>query len=560
MIYHLGGNYMKGYEEYTPENLSVYEYLKRETASYTDQPAIKFYGKVFTYSQMLDEIEKIAKALKAQGIKKDDIVASSLPGCPEGVFLIYAINKIGAVYCAFDCRSKKREIEEMLKTFEPKICFVPSFQIKEFENVNNHTVVYINITHSLNSLINFGMFTANLFKGRTHLFFKHKNFISYDSFTKTPQNTAEAVAEKNSENLFGYFYTSGTTYGRKSIILTNENVNAAAYQHRIENTRAKEGDSLLNIMPLFTCYSITLAVHNPLSAGVYVNIIPLVKPKAFKKIILREKPNFVTTVPAHWEEFAKDDFTNCDLSFLKAAAVGGDVMDSTIKKRVNEIFAKSGCPYPLVIGYGLSETTSTATSGMLATSQESVGKPLINTMVKTYDSESDSFLPPFEKGEICIHGPTVCKGYYNDKKMTDSLLKVHKDGKVWLHSGDYGYVDDKGEVYFCQRIKRMYVRFDGTKISPYDIEKALSLCSAIERCMVVTIQDKNHSHGKCAKALIVLNKNTDKASAQNMVKKFIDKEIDEHMRPDELVFVESLPYTKFGKLDYFGAQQEQASI
>ena len=123
-------------KKYIPNNISVYSFLKKHTSQYENESAITFYGKHITYKDLFSNIDKMAKALIAHGVKKDDIVASSLPGCPEGIYLIYAINKIGAIYCAFDCRAKNEEIKETIKTFSPKLCFVPDFQLKEFHDIH----------------------------------------------------------------------------------------------------------------------------------------------------------------------------------------------------------------------------------------------------------------------------------------------------------------------------------------------------------------------------------------------------------------------------------------
>ena len=139
------------------------------------------------------------------------------------------------------------------------------------------------------------------------------------------------------------------------------------------------------------------------------------------------------------------------------------------------------------------------------------------------------------------------------------LLKEHSDGTVWLHTGDVGYLDENGYLFFCERLKRMYVRFDGTKISPFSIEQILSGCPVIARCMVTAIRDTDHSHGMCAKALIVLREGTDKKSARAEIDKYIHENLGQHMTPKEIVFVEKLPYTKMGKLDYFAAAQMEGS-
>ncbi len=539
------------YEEYIPQNLSVYQYFQKNAENYLNNTAISFYGKNFSYGETLTNINEIVRALRAYGIKKDDVVASSLPGTPEGIFLIYAINKIGAIYCAFDCRAKKEEIKETVSVFSPKLCFIPDFQVKEFADITDCNIVYINPAHSIGSFSKFFSCVADLFTGRNFLVSKKKNLISYDSFINAVIDGEDITAQTSTNNIFGYFYTSGTTHGRKSIILTNENINAAVIQHKNANKNLKAGDSILNIMPLFTCYSVTIAVHLPLITGIRVNLIPLVNTKKLKNILLKEKPNYFISVPAHWEYFIKSDFKGCDLSFLKTAIVGGDTMTEKEQKVINDIFKKCNCNNPIVIGYGLSESTSTATTTVLSSPIGSVGMPLINTLIGIFETDTDKKVSVGHKGEICICSPSVCKGYYKEEALNEKLLKIHSDGKTWLHTGDIGYVDESGALFFCERIKRMYVRFDGTKVSPYSIEQAIIKCPLVSKCLVVGIKDSEHSHGKCARAYIELKNNVNKKTAKEQLYKYFNKHLDEHMVPKELILVERLPHTVNGKLDYF---------
>ena len=180
---------------------------------------------------------------------------------------------------------------------------------------------------------------------------------------------------------------------------------------------------------------------------------------------------------------------------------------------------------------------------------------MIHTLIGIFDRDTWEPLPRGEKGEICIYGPTCCNGYYKDEEMTEMLLKKHDDGRVWIHTGDVGYIDEDGYLFFCERLKRMYVRFDGTKISPYSIEQILEKCPPIARLMVTAIKDKDHSHGMCARALIVLREGVNEKEARAEIDKYIHENLGQHMIPKEIMFVEKLPYTKMGKLDYFAAAQ-----
>lgn len=546
-------------EQYQPQDISVYEFLCREAGQYRQHTAISFYGRKFTYQELFAGIDRVAAALTAYGIGKDDVVASSLPGTPEGIFLLYAINKIGAIYCAFDCRCRNEEIRQTIETFHPKLCFIPDFQVKDFKGIHDQAVVHLNPARSVGRLVKLTSLAADFFTGRDFVFMGHKNLIGYDDFLDAAAPPIAETSVRNGSDTFGYFYTSGTTYGRKSIILTNENLNAAVIQQRQANPLIAPGNTILNIMPLFTCYSVTLAVHLPLICGVSVNLIPLINTKKLKALLLREKPNFIITVPAHWEHFIKEDFRSCDLSFLKGVIVGGDTMNTRFKNTVNDIFRRCGCQQPLIIGYGLSETTSTTAATVIPSPPGSVGRPFAYTQIGIFDKDTGQPLPPNAKGEICVRGPTVCRGYFNDPEMTSGLLQKHSDGKIWLHSGDIGYLDRNGALFFCERIKRMYVRFDGTKISPYSIEQFISTCPLVARCMVVAIPDREHSHGMCAQVLVVLRDNVRKRDAKERLEHFFRKNLDQHMIPKEVVIVDRLPYTKNGKLDYFRAASAETN-
>lgn len=533
-----------------PGNISVYCYLEKYAKQYGKDTAISFYGKQISYEQLLSKIDTVAKALIACGVKKDDVVAASLPGIPEGIYLIYAINKIGAVYCAFDCRAKNEEIKDTIRTFTPKLCIVPNFQVMEFHDIPDCPVVYISPAHTLGGMEKFCSIPADFFTGRDFICVRNPKIMKYDRFIKGGNSIGTYPVERSSQDIFGYFYTSGTTYGRKSVILTNRNINSAATIQRISNQEIQAGQSLLNIMPLFTCYSVTLAVHLPLVCGVSVNLIPLVDTKKLKKTLLKEKPNFIITVPAHWEYFIRGSFHGCDLSFMKQIIIGGDTIKPAFREKLNSIFRVHGSCEPVLVGYGLTETTSTATVAF-SVAEKSVGRALPYIQLAVCDPETGKALPIGTEGEICIHGPTVCSGYYRDEEATQRLLKLHDDGKVWLHSGDRGYLDGTGALYFCERYKRMYVRFDGTKISPYSIEQGIAACPLVENVLVVAISDKDHSHGMCAKAYVILKKGKSKEDAPAAIFKYCKKHLDEHMQPQEIVVVDSLPRTKNGKLRYF---------
>ena len=286
--------------EYTPIGLSIYSLLFKNCSDSKNKPALSYFDKEITFEMLFKSIDRTASALADMGIKKGDVVVVSLPSVPEAVDLFYAINKLGAVFCGMDCRSTKAEIQETINQVKPKACFVSDFHLKAFEDIDNVPIICVSFMKTISIVASFASIFVEIFTGRSFLINKKSNFMAYHQFIKKGRNKTVETADFKADEVCAYFYTSGTTYGRKCAVLTNENMNSSvlqyAYsQHDIDNT-----ERFCTIMPLFTCYGITLGTHLPLILGKQVRMIPLFTGKNMKKLLLSEKPGYITTVPSHW--------------------------------------------------------------------------------------------------------------------------------------------------------------------------------------------------------------------------------------------------------------------
>lgn len=532
---------------------SVYGYFRDTTKKFAKQTAISFYYVRYTYAELNEEICRVCSALASFGIKKGDSVVCTLPSVPEAVFLMYAVNRIGAIFTGVDCRLKAADIDAIIQKTKPAICFVADFQVKAFSKQRNIPIISIRATNALGGIMPLLGTFADFFAGRAFLKMRSSNIYGYTAFLKNATDTVPEEVLSDGSDVCAYFHTSGTTYGRKCVVLTNSNINASTYQtglaHRCLSGRVS-GEKFLGIMPPFTCYGYTQGVHTPLSLGAHVRLIPLVQ-KDVKRLLLREKPNHIISVPSHWEGFSGEKENRMDLSFLKTVLVGGDRIDPAYAASVNDIFKHCGSSAELLPGYGLTETASAGTFPYRGMAFGLVGKPLPLTDIKIVDPETGQTLPNGEPGEICISGPSVCQGYFDDRAATTALLKQDESGKIWLHSGDIGCFEADGSLRYCQRIKRMFVRFDGTKVSPYEIEQQMLTCPAVKQCLIVAVKDPDHSHGSLPKAYIVPADGLSARSAYGAVNGFVKKCIAAHMQPAQIETVKKLPYTKYGKIDYF---------
>jgi long-chain acyl-CoA synthetase len=152
-------------------------------------------------------------------------------------------------------------------------------------------------------------------------------------------------------------------------------------------------------------------------------------------------------------------------------------------------------------------------------------------------------------------------GYYNNQKATDMILKMHRDGKLWIHTQDLGYMNDNGFVYVKGRIKRMIIRHDGFKVFPFKIEEAIASHPAVKDCMVVGVPDTNHCQGFLPKAHIVLNE--EYIGKEEIVRREIAKicaeRLPEYVVPTEYKFRDSIPVTDIGKKDFKALEAEDAA-
>lgn len=533
---------------YKPINESAYSLLYKKCSTELESSALSYFKKEISFGELFKKIDKTAAALSKLGIGEGDVVIVSLPSIPEAVALFYAINKIGAIFCGMDCRIKAGEIAEIIDHVKPKACFVADFHIGEFKNIDSVPIICVSFIKTISLFAGFCSFFAGIFTGRYAVVSKKKNLMSYQKFLSDGKNYPVPAMCMPKNDISAYFYTSGTTYGRKCVVLTNENINSAVMQYALSQPGIDETDRFCTIMPLFTCYGITLGTHLPLILKKQVRMIPLFNGKNMKSLLLKEKPGYITTVPSHWEYFVKDDFKGIDLSFFKGAIVGGDKLSTSHENRINDILKKCGSSGKVMRGYGLTEAATAVTAQLEDTPKGSVGTNMCWSTIGIFNIETDTPLPDGEKGEICVCGPNICKGYLEDEEATSKLLKRHSDGKIWMHSGDIGYFDSDHHLYFCERVKRIFVRFDGTKVSPYAIEQQLCKCPVVSQCMVYSMPDTEHEHGRCPGVLVVLDKED---NAYNTFKEYISNKIAYHLRPVKISEVDSIPTTGNGKFDYF---------
>ena len=355
-------------------------------------------------------------------------------------------------------------------------------------------------------------------------------------------------------------HSGGTTGTPKGIMISNYSFNALAMQGGVNVSLVKPKDKILTILPNFHGFGLGVCIHCPLTLKVEVILVPEFNSKTFHKLIKNNKPNILAGVPTLWGAMMSNKkFDSIDLSSLKYVISGGDYLTVPMENKMNDFLRSHGAHISITKGYGMTESVA-ATAYTFEGSNEpgSIGIPMIGNSFCVCAPDSISKLDFGIEGELCVSGPTIMKGYLNNKKETDNVLKVHKDGKVWLHTGDMGYITNNGIIYFTGRLKRIIIS-SGFNIYPNVIESIIEASPIVEKCCVISIPHPYKMH--VPKAIVVLK---DNIKPSTKIKKDLIKLCKNNLAiysvPKDFEFVKSLPKTLYNKIDYRKLEQEALEI
>ena len=537
----------------TYPDTSLYDMLFINIKAYLQNNAYNYFGVTSTYAKLLDDIEKCAKALKSLGIKSGDRVTICMPNTPEAVISFYALNMIGAFANMIHPLSAENEIRHYLNISESIMLITIDLSWCRVKNALKSSkvknVVVVSVADSMPMMLKLGFLIT---KGRKIEKPKKSGSILYwKSFIKCGSKYNGVLNEHiKGDGNAAILYSGGTTGNPKGIILTNLNFNALALQSIEACQCLREKDKVLSIMPIFHGFGLGICIHTVLNFGGTAVILPHFSAKSFHKLLRKYKPNVIAGVPTLYEAFINNKkIQKMDLSFLKCVISGGDSLSISLKKKLDDFLKSKNANTMVREGYGLTEcVTGSCLTPIDMYKEGSVGIPYPDTYYKIVKPTTHIELPYGEEGEIVLSGPSVMTGYLNEQKESDEALQVHEDGLVWLHTGDLGFMDEDGFVYFKQRLKRMIVS-SGYNIYPQYVENVLDQHPDVLMSVVVGI---DHPYKKqVAKAFIVLKSGIQPSEKlKNEIMEHCKKNLVPYSLPYEIVFKDSLPKTLVGKIAY----------
>ena len=543
---------------------TIYEYLYNSNKDYSENTAINYFGNKITFGEMFDNIENAAKAFASIGIKPGDIVVMATITTPETIYAIYALNKLGAVSNMVDPRTSINGIKEYITEVEAKYVLCIDVVYPKIEKAIADTEVKsVIITSPNDSLPKPKKIILNILN---NISFKKqkigKSCIIWSDLLVKGKKSNYVLAQYKKNTCCAIVHTGGTTGMPKGVMLTNDNFNSSAEQIKNSSLQLDRRDRFLNILPPFVAYGMVLGIHIALTHGWESIIIPKFEPQMFSDLILKHRPAGIMGVPTYFEKLMDDPkLKGKDLSHIKVVLVGGDKALVEFEKKVNDFFSVHNANIHLSKGYSMTEASATATFSFEENNKlGSAGIPLSQTIISAFEPETDIEHRINESGEICICSPTIMLGYYDKKDETDKIIRKHSDGRLWIHSGDLGYIDEDGCIFIEGRLKRMIIRYDGYKVFLPFIENVVATYNLIETCCAVGKRDKEHCQGKLPIVFAVLKKGVDEEKVKLELAELCKKELPEYVQPVDYIFIDMLPLTPIGKVDYRALEKEAEKL
>lgn len=538
---------------------TIYELVFNSNKGNMDSPALKFINVEWSFAKLKEETDRAAGAFVKLGLKCGDVVLIGVSNSPEIVVTLLALNKIGVISKWFDIRASEKDIEEYANESNCKqlVCFdilIPRIQLI-LDNTKIQKVIVIDPMGSLSAPMRFtGRIKAKQ-EGNSFELPRDRRYILFKDFVKTGSSSSDipcVAFEKNRASIM--IQSSGTTGKPKTIVHSDYSATEMSKKLAYSDMPLGLGKSMLVFLPPWIAYALGDSIIMSLATGTKVVLSPTFNPEDVMKYIGEFTIAFSAPIVYR---YLRDKFNSLTskqrdgLSKIECLVTGGDKISVEENKEIEQLVGKT-----LINGYGNNEGWGALTVNPVNHNKYgTIGVPMYGTTIISYDNDTGKELKYGEVGEICSLTDTMFMYYESHPEETAAVKKLHADGKVWLHTGDLGFVDEDGFVTLKGRLRRVII-CRAFKISAYTIEDKICEHPAVKECVAVEVEDKIDEHVPMAYIVLKDEYVAQAAALETEIREKCRNELKDYEVPKWFRLVDALPYTQNNKYDFRLLEQQ----
>lgn len=527
------------------ESYNCYEYFKNNTAAFGDYDAAIHFGHRIKRSALLSDIDRLAAYFKSAGLRRGDVYTVFLPTCVQSFVAFYALNKIGVIANIVHPLTPPELLKETMDEVGSKGVMLMDLLAKPYvDMLNFHNVPCVICSNSdyvspatQPAFRAYELFAAHASTGI-------KNALGYRTVLR--RYPPSDGVKNNGADVAVYLHGGGTTGKSKTIKLSSKALNELAYKTgQIEHHNTPGVECSMIVLPLFHAFGLGVSMHFSMCEGFCCIPVPRFKPRRANVLMREYKVSFIVGVPNMYKKMLEQkNFEGKHLRNLELLFSGGDIVTEQFLDRFNSTVAKWGGTGRLFRGYGLTEVSSVCCANTYAEfKRNSVGKPFYGMRIEIWDKDNNR-LPANTVGEIAVSGSTLMEGYLNEPT---SGIYTDDSGVRWVLTGDLGYIDEDGFLFFTGRKKRLII-ISGYNVYPSDIEeKVMGVAGITEACAVQGyIEEK-----PIVKLYVVLDSEPEnKRKKVDEISTYCNDNLPRFSRPTKIVILDAMPRTQMGKVDF----------
>jgi long-chain acyl-CoA synthetase len=532
-----------------PEKSAV-ETFDEATDKWRDRTALVFYGRKISYRELRDHVDRFATAMQDLGVKKGDRVALLLLNSPQFIIAYFGAMKAGAILTAISPVYVSPEIKHQIEDSGARIiiCQDILYENVERSGVKLDKIILTSIGEYLPGLKKFlgsSILRAVYQKMATpppEIYERGGIYQFQDLIKKYPPKPPK-IKFNIHDDLLTLPYTGGTTGLPKGAMITHYNITAARYiGAKFWGNVTEEGkETILAYMPFYHIYGQAVIMLGGIAQGYTLVIFTTPDLDDMLNAIESYKATLFFSVPSLYEYLR--DYQRTDRINWKRLKVLVSGADALLEDTARGWEKRTGTK--IHEGWGMTETSSIGMGSPYGRPKiGSFGVPMCNTVAGIVSPESTKFMPVGEIGELCVKGPQIAKGYWDNPEETKKMF-VKIGGETWLRTGDLARMDKEGYFYFYDR-KRDMIKYKGLAVFAREVEEVLKAHPLVKEAGVIGVPDKDV--GEKVKAIVVLETDARGKVSEEEIMKYCAENLAHYKCPRIVEFRGEVPKTDVGKV------------